>query len=149
MGRGSRWEYLWRIHPRYRGAARLERRRILDEFCEVAGYNRKYAIRLLNGPPPERSPRKRRPRRPSYGKKVVVVLLGVWEAARYPWSVRLKALLPLWLPWARKRFALTPRLEAQLLAISPRQILARISWRTPTAGRPASGPREASCSAAK
>ena len=26
---------------------------ILDEFCTNSGYNRKYAIRLLNGPPPE------------------------------------------------------------------------------------------------
>src|SRR5438046_6319304 len=27
--------------------------------------------------------------------------LPIWEAAGYPWSLRLKALLPLWLPWAR------------------------------------------------
>ncbi len=127
MGRGSRWEYLRRIHPRYRRGARQEKRRILDEFCQVAGYNRKYAIRLLNGPPLERSPRKRRPRRPSYGAKVILVLLAVWEAAGYPWSVRLTALLPLWLPWARKRFSLTPRLEAQILSISPRQIDRRLS----------------------
>jgi hypothetical protein len=56
-----------------------------------------------------------------------LVLLAVWEAAGYPWSVRLKALLPLWLPWARKRFALTPELEAQVLAISPRQIDRRLA----------------------
>ena len=98
MGRQSRWEYLRSIHGRYRRAGREERGRILDEFCEVAGYNRKYAIRLLNGPPPERAPRKRRPRRPTYGPKVISVLLGIWTAAGYPWSVRLKALLPLWLP---------------------------------------------------
>ena len=29
------------------------RARILDEFCQVCDYNRKYAIRLLNGPTPE------------------------------------------------------------------------------------------------
>jgi len=127
LGKRSRWEYLRSIHGRYRRASREDRGRILDEFCQVAGYNRKYAIRLLNGPPPERSPRKRRPRRPSYGEKVIVVLLAVWEASGYPWSVRLKALLPLWLPWARKRFGLTPRLEAQILAISPRQIDRRLA----------------------
>ena len=127
MGRESRWEYLRGIHGRYRRAGRREKGRILDEFCQVADYRRKYAIRLLNGPPPERSPRKRRRRRPSYGQKVILVLLAVWEAAGYPWSVRLKALLPLWLPWARKRFALTPELEAQVLAISPRQIDRRLA----------------------
>jgi hypothetical protein len=50
------------------------------------------------------------------------MLLAVWQAAGYPWSVRLKALLPLWLPWIQKRFQLTPEVAAQLLAISPRQM---------------------------
>jgi hypothetical protein len=38
----------------------------------------------------------RRPRehKPQYRKQVISVLPAVWEAAGYPWSVRLKALLP-------------------------------------------------------
>jgi len=54
------------------------------------------------------------------------VLTAVWEAAGYPWSVRLKALLPIWLPWIRKRFRLRPETEKQLLKISPRQIDRRL-----------------------
>jgi hypothetical protein len=50
----------------------------------------------------------------------------VWEAANYPWSVRLKALLPLWLPWLKKRLSISPRLESQLLRISARQIDRRL-----------------------
>ena len=50
-----------------------------------------------------------------------------WEAAGYPWSVRLKALLPAWMPWIRKRFKLTPEIEKQLLAISPRQMDRRLA----------------------
>jgi hypothetical protein len=53
---------------------------------------------------------------------VISVLSTIWEAAGYPWSVRLKALLPVWMPWAQKRFRLTPRLEQQLLRLSPRTI---------------------------
>jgi hypothetical protein len=53
---------------------------------------------------------------------VISVLSAIWEAAGYPWSVRLKALLPVWMPWAQKRFRLTPRLEQQLLRLSPRTI---------------------------
>ena len=34
---------------------------MLDEFCSNTGYNRKYAIRLMNGPEPEKSPPARRP----------------------------------------------------------------------------------------
>jgi hypothetical protein len=50
------------------------------------------------------------------------VLRAIWTAAGYPWSVRLQALLPLWLPWARRRLRLTAALEAQVRRISPRQI---------------------------
>ena len=43
MGRVSRWEYLREIHPRYRKAGRLDKGRMLDEFCRVTRYHRKYA----------------------------------------------------------------------------------------------------------
>jgi hypothetical protein len=123
----ARWEYLKAIHARYREAAREQKGRILDEFCEVTGYHRKYALRLLNGPPPgRRPPRSRRRRAVRYGTQVIQILAALWEAAGYPWSLRLKALLPLWLPWARTRFRLTPPLEQQLLALSPRQMDRRL-----------------------
>ena len=35
--------------------------------------------------------------------------------------MRLKALLPLWMPWIRKRFKVGKNEERQLLSISPRQ----------------------------
>lgn len=126
MGRQARWEYLCRIWPRYREAGRAEKGGILDEVCRVTGYHRKYAVRRLNGPAPERRPPRRRLRGPSYGKSVDHALRLVWEAANYPWSVRLKALLPLWLPWLKKRISISARLESQLLRISPRQIDRRL-----------------------
>jgi len=135
LGRASRWEYLRQIHPRYRKAGKAEKGRILDEFCAVTRYNRKYALRVLNRPPPEKRPRKRSPRRPTYPPKMVSILAAIWEAAGYPWSVRLKALIPLWLPWVRKHFSLTPRLEKQLLQISPRQMDRRLREEKKRAGR--------------
>jgi len=126
VSRQGKWEYLKAIHPRYREAARAEKGRILDEFCQVTGYHRKSALRLLNGPPPGRRPPPRRHRGPRYGPRVIQVLAAIWRAAGYPWSVRLQALLPLWLPWARTRFRLTPPLEQQLLALSPRQMDRRL-----------------------
>jgi hypothetical protein len=95
----------------------------------VCGYNRKYAIRKLNGAAPGKKPRKRRRFRRRYGPQVISVLHEVWEAAGYPWSVRLKALLPLWLPWIRKRFSLPAEVERQLLCISARQIDRRLGER--------------------
>lgn len=126
MGRQARWEYLCQMWPRYREAGRKEKSRLLDEVCRVTGYHRKYAVRCLNGPPPDGRPRRRRLRVPHYGKAVDQALRVVWEAANYPWSMRLKALLPRWLPWLKKRLSISPRLERQLLRISPRQIDRRL-----------------------
>jgi transposase InsO family protein len=73
----------------------------------------------------------RRPRehKPQYGKQVISVLAAVWEAAGYPWSVRLKALLPSWMPWIRKRYRLSGKVEQQLLAMSARQMGRRLQSR--------------------
>lgn len=129
MSPQAKWEYLRFMHQRYRPARRQARTRLLDECCRVTGYHRKYALRLLNGPPPSRTrpPRRRRP--PTYGPRVIQVLAAIWAAAGWPWSVRLKAFLPLWLPWARHRFRLTPALERQLLTVSPRQMDRRLQDR--------------------
>ncbi len=54
MGNKGRWEYLRAIYARYRKAGRKAKKAILNEFCANIGYHRKYAIRLLNGPQPER-----------------------------------------------------------------------------------------------
>src|SRR5882724_5267199 len=122
----AKGEYVQAIYQRYRQAARADKQRILDEFCAVTGHHRKHAIRVLNGPAPgaARPPRRRAA---TYGLVMVEALRAIWEAAGYPWSLRLKALLPLWLPWARRRLRLRPAVEAQLLAISPRQIDRRLA----------------------
>jgi len=122
----TKGEYVQAIYQRYRHAGRPEKRRILDEFCQVAGYHRKHAIRLLNSPAPG-APRPPRRRATTYSPTVIEALRIIWEAAGFPWSLRLKALLPLWLPWARRRLRLRAAVERQLLAISPRQMDRRLA----------------------
>ena len=126
MGRKSKWEYLKAIYQRYQKADRALRQQILSEFCQVCGYHRKYAIRLLNGAPPQKPQGKQRKRTPLYGPQLIAILSAIWEAAAYPWSVRLKALLPLWMPWAKKHLPITPQIEGQLESISPRTIDSRL-----------------------
>jgi transposase InsO family protein len=126
LGNQGRWEYLRAIYERYQRAERKSKKVILSEFCANTGYHRKYAIRLLNGPRPEKRRRVPRRRGVSYSQEAVAVLTAVWEAAGYPWSVRLGAVLPGWMPWIRKRFGLSPAVEKQLLQISPRQIDRRL-----------------------
>jgi len=122
----SKREYVQAIYPRYRRAARPEKRQILDEFCKVTGYHRKHAIRVLTGPAPG-AVRPPRPRAVTYRAATVEALRAIWEAAGYPWSRRLQALLPLWLPWARRRLRLRPAVEQQLLTISARQMDRRLA----------------------
>jgi hypothetical protein len=60
VGNEGRWEYL----RRFMGVTlpkegRKAKKVILDEFCENTGYDRKYAIRLLSGQPPEKRLRHR------------------------------------------------------------------------------------------
>ncbi len=130
MGTKSKWEYFRAIYQRYCKASLLVKTQILEEFCHVCGYNRKYAIAKLNGPAPQfKPPAKRRRRSPTYTAQALAILQAIWEASGYPWSVRLKALLPLWLPWVKKRYSLTPKIEHQLLSISARQIDRRLKGR--------------------
>ena len=123
MSRVSRRDYLQRIYPRYQEASRPEKERILDEFCANCSYHRTHAIRLLNQPlaTAKRLPRGRARGR-TYGSQTISILKAVWTVADYPWSVRLKALLPEWMPWIRRRFRLSSATEQQLLRISARSI---------------------------
>ena len=127
MGHAARWEYFRVIYERYRKAESTAKGGMLDEFCLNTGYHRKYAIRLLNGPPPgKREEARPRGRKPQYSPGVVSLLAAVWEAAGYPWSVRLKAILPNWMPWIRRRYKPRAETERQLLGISARQIDRRL-----------------------
>lgn len=122
---------LARYRELYKKADRRERSRLLDEFCALTGYHRKYAIALLRQPPDTPGPgRSKRRRGVTYSQASIEALAWIWQAAGYPWSQRLKALLPLWLPWARSHVrGLTPAVEAALLRISARQIDRRLKGR--------------------
>lgn len=120
-------EYLGSIYERYHKAAKNAKGVILDEFCKVCGYNRKYAIRLLCGAPPviksDRAPRKRER---FYSEKALEIMERIWRASGHLCTERLKEALPWWMPKARSRFAITPALEKELLSISARQIENRL-----------------------
>jgi len=136
MARRSKQEYLRTIHARYQQAGRAERTLMLNEFTQVCGYHRKYALGLLNRPlPGPPRPRRVARRAPRYSEAMVRVLAQVWAASGYLCAQRLKAALPTWLPWLRPRVLLTAEVERQLLAISPRQMDRRLQGRKHTLKR--------------
>ena len=121
VGPQARMEYLARMRERYQGTRREVRGRLLDEVCAVTGYHRKAVVRLLNRPAKHRrGPRPGRPMR--YGPGVRHALRRVWEAAGYPWSVRLKALIPAWLPWLQRHERVSARDAVLLTQMSARQM---------------------------
>ena len=119
MGKNERQAYLKAIRSRYRRARKKAKVTILDEFCSVCGYHRKYAIRLLNKPG---KPRKRRPpgRKPVYASaELLLALKRIWFASDQMCSKKLKAAIPLWLPFYETVYkALTPETQDKLLSIS-------------------------------
>lgn len=112
----------------YQKASREVRSRMLDEFCEMTGYHRKYAVVLLNAPEDVKPADTPRRRGKSYSDKALRIIGQVWEAAGYPWSARLVELLPLWLPWAEKRYGkIDTATRQEILGISARQIDRRLA----------------------
>lgn len=101
MGKTSREEYCISIKKRYESGNKTQKKIILNEFCEICGYNRKYAIRLLNNPVQEKKANKRKPGRPKkyYGEPVVSFILQTWLSTHYLCSERLKAAIKDWLPF--------------------------------------------------
>jgi transposase InsO family protein len=129
MKMAAKRSYLEAIYERYQQATGKEKSRILDEFCKVCKYKRKYAIAKLNGWDPEEKVYRQRKRKPTYGEQLIRIIFAVWNAAGYACSIRLKALLPLWLPWIKKRFPMSQQIEKELLTISARQIDRRLRHR--------------------
>jgi hypothetical protein len=113
-------EYLVRMRERYVTADRATKSQLLDEVCEVTGYHRKAVTRRF-GRAAAGAPR-RRGRPVQYGPTVVGALRRLWVAAGYPWSVRLRALLPAWLPWATRHWRLSAAVVERLSTMSPRQM---------------------------
>jgi len=123
MGKGERKAYLAAIRGRYRKAGRAQKGKILDEFCAVCGYHRKYALRCLNQAPKRAAPG--RPGRPSQyaDKALMAALRAIWLATDQMASKRLVAALPLWLPhYEAVHGALSAQHRADLLRISAASI---------------------------
>ena len=98
MGKTERKTYLAAIRGRYRKARRADKSKILDEFCAVCGYHRKYALRCLNQAP-KRASRRKPGKASRYAcPEVTEPLRALWLATVQMASKRLKAALPLWLP---------------------------------------------------
>lgn len=118
MGRDEKLGYLNAIRKRYKRSGRKQKAKILDEFCAVCGYNRKYAIRLLKT---RQQKKRRRPgRKARYQSKALLgPLEAIWFASDQMCGKRLKAVLREWLPYYEEEHGeLDDVVRGQLNALS-------------------------------
>ncbi len=109
------------IWERYQRAGRRYKSKILDEFCQICGYCRKYAIQLLSRQPKTRQ-KKPGPKK-KYNAAVLEPLKAIWLLSEQMCSKRLAAALPIWLPFYEQAHgALEPAVRQKLLSISPATI---------------------------
>lgn len=94
MSMKSKRELLTTVSPRYVTASGTDKQRILDEFVATTGYHRKYALALLNHPPPPRRRPITRPRQKMYSPAVQRALIRLWEITGRMCSKRLVPGLP-------------------------------------------------------
>lgn len=123
MNLSERKSYLITIKRRYLEASKIDKSRILDEFCQVCGYHRKYAVRVLNKK--NNFPTKKKPGKPSryQSKAFITALKHIWFASDQMCSKRLKAVIPLWLPHYQNHYGeLSCEITQALLDISPASI---------------------------
>ena len=118
----SKREYLEKIRARYGRAGRLHKGRILDEFCHNCGYERKWAIRLLNRRQ-ARVLRRSDPKAQYEGKALREALKDIWFASGQMCGKRLKPAMGIWMPHYPKPLEVV---EQQLLLEASASTLDRL-----------------------
>mgnify|MGYP001412636644 CR=1 FL=1 len=125
MSEKSREEVIILMRQRYEGRGRVGRSRLIDELCELCGYERKYAIKVLGGKRRRLLGRsgKKAGSKPKYGEEERAVLKEIWLAAEQPCGKRLKPALALWLPYYEaERGRLEETVREKVLSVSPAAI---------------------------
>ncbi len=90
--------YLEEIRFRYRNSTKKKKGKILDEFCQVCGYTRKHAIRILRG---KLSPRMKRsgPKSKYQRADVLKALQELWWLMNQMCSKKMAIAFADWLPF--------------------------------------------------
>jgi hypothetical protein len=91
--------YLKAILERYKKSTKKKKSLILNEFCQVCGYERKYAIRILNG---KVEPRSKKPGPASRYQQIVDHLYYLWNMMNQMCSKKMVIAFKDWLPFYKE-----------------------------------------------
>lgn len=123
MSQSEKKAYYYAIKDRYLKSTKKEKSIILDEFCKVCGYNKKYAIRLLNKKNTFTLKKKSGCKPIYFSSEFIKALKNIWIATDYICSKRLKSAIPLWLPYYESIYgALSEKTIKELQKVSPATI---------------------------
>lgn len=119
----TRNEYLKTIKEKYLKANKEEKTKLLDEYTDNTGQNRKYVIRKLQARV-SLEIRQRKKRKCFYGRQVVYQLKKIWEIMDYPCGQRLDPVLPSLVDIlrAKKEILISDEIASKLKKISARTI---------------------------
>ena len=118
MGNDLKREYRKLILERYSKSTKAEKNLILDEFCQVSGLSRKYAIRKLNQELRGILQRNKPGRKEKYSDKSKQFLRKFWRLMSQMCSKKMKAAFPIWLEYYQDP-ELDKRTRIELLEMSP------------------------------
>jgi hypothetical protein len=114
----TRRELIQAIAGRYHAAARVDKKKILDEFIEVTGFHRKHAIRALRRTASADDAKAPSSRPRIYDQAVVEGLTILWEAADRICGKRLKCAIPALLEAMERHGHLKPDPEVRRLVLA-------------------------------
>lgn len=124
MSSESTKEYTEKMRERYsRMTGRRAKGVLLDEYIEVTGHERKYAIKVLGG---SRGPTKKpslRGRKTRFGPAAEKALKSLWMEMDQPCGKRMRDMMPLWVPHMKGIRQIT---RDSLLQMSPATIDRRL-----------------------
>lgn len=115
---------------RYLKASKKDRGKMLDEFCGNIGYNRNYAIRILQtGYDNNRiTGRGRKPRKNKYDSRTILAAMKIWELLDFPCGQRLQPMIEPMVEslTAHGELNLRPAIVSQLKTISAKTLDRRL-----------------------
>jgi hypothetical protein len=130
MTKMSKKELISATKPRYLKASKKEKTKILGEFCQNTGYNRKYAISIFKAEfDYHRISREgRKKRKQKYGSDALEVVIKIWELLEYPCGIRLKpSLTPMLCAMERsKEIRVSEEIKLKLKKISAKTLDRRL-----------------------
>ena len=123
MSKQSKEQYLESSRIRYPGRNRAGKSAMIDEVCDTFGWDRKHAIKALNGQVSLGEKARKRGSKTTYTEAEKTVIVEIWKRSEQPCGERLKTTLPLWLPSYEKRHGkLRAEVRAKVLTCSARQL---------------------------